>query len=124
MKRLIPTIAIILGWAVAASAATPGTLTSLRAIRSITNEQASQALPVAFEATVTYFREYAHFLIVQDGDMAVFIRANTNARLIPGDQSWCEEPPDRASVPMCSPATSLCSTMATCPNLCLSPMKR
>ena len=87
MKRLIPTIAIILGWAVAASAATPGTLTSLRAIRSITNEQASQALPVAFEATVTYFREYAHFLIVQDGDMAVFIRANTNARLIPGDRS-------------------------------------
>jgi diguanylate cyclase (GGDEF)-like protein len=86
MKRLIPAIATILGWAMAASAGTPGTLTSVRAIHSLTNQESSQALPVDFEATVTYFRGYSHFLTVQDGDIAVFIRANTNARLVPGDR--------------------------------------
>ena len=86
MKRLILSVAIILGWATAAWAATPGTLTSLRAIHYLTGEQASQGLPVAFEATVTYFRGYAHFLTVQDGDIAIFIRANTNGRLVPGDR--------------------------------------
>jgi diguanylate cyclase (GGDEF)-like protein len=86
MKRLIPAIAIILGWVTAACAVTPGTITSLRAIHSLTNEEARQSLPVAFEATVTYFRGYAHFLTVQDGDMAIFVRANTNANLVPGDR--------------------------------------
>ena len=86
MKRLIPAIAIFLGWAVAASAATPGTLTSLGAIRSLTNEQASQGLPVAFESTVTYFCGYSHFMTVQDGDTALFIRATSNAKLVPGDR--------------------------------------
>ncbi|MGA2634454.1 MAG: GGDEF domain-containing protein [Terracidiphilus sp.] len=86
MKRLIPAIAIILGWAVAASAATPGRLTTLRAIHSLTLDQAYQALPVDFEATVTYFRGYSHFLTVQDGDIAVFIRVTTDARLVPGDR--------------------------------------
>ena len=86
MKRLIPAIAIILGWAIAASAATPAILTSLRAIHSLTPEQSSQKLPVDFEATVTYFRGYSHFLTVQDGDLAIFVRATTNARLVPGDR--------------------------------------
>ncbi len=86
MKRLIPTITIILGWATVALAGTPDTLTSLRAIHSLTNEQASQALPVAFEATVTYFRGYSHFMTVQDGDSAIFIRVTTNEKLIPGDR--------------------------------------
>lgn len=86
MKRLIPLIAIMLAWATAAWAVAPGTLTSLRAIRSLTKEQASQSLPVAFEATVTYFRGYEHFLIVQDGGQAVFIKATTNAKLVPGDR--------------------------------------
>jgi diguanylate cyclase (GGDEF)-like protein len=86
MKRLIPAFVIFLGWAVAAWAATPDTLTSLRAIHSLTTEQSSQALPVAFEATVTYFRGYSHFMTVQDGDIAIFVRVSTNARLVPGDR--------------------------------------
>ena len=86
MKRLIPAFAIFLGWAVAATAASPATLTSLRAIHSLTNDEAGQALPVDFEATVTYFRGYSHFLTVQDGDTALFIRATTNAKLVPGDR--------------------------------------
>ena len=86
MKRLIPAVAIILGCATAALAGTPGTLTSLRAIHSLTLDQASLALPVDFEATVTYFRGYSHFLTVQDGDIAIFIRVTTDARLVPGDR--------------------------------------
>ena len=86
MKRLIPALVIVLGWAVAASAGTPATLTSLRAIHSLPDERARQSLPVAFEATVTYFRGYSHFLSVQDGDLAIFIRVNTNLALVPGDR--------------------------------------
>ena len=86
MKRLLPAIAIILGWATAALAGTPGPLTSLRAIHSLPDEEARKSLPVAFEATVTYFRGYSHFLTVQDGDIAIFVRANTNAKLVPGDR--------------------------------------
>ena len=86
MKRLIPALAIILGWATAGWAATPGTLTSLRAIHVLTNEEARQAMPVAFEAMVTYYRGYAHFLIVQDGDIAIFVRATKIFSLVPGDR--------------------------------------
>ncbi|MGA3264602.1 MAG: GGDEF domain-containing protein [Terracidiphilus sp.] len=86
MKRLISAFVIILGCASIAWAAAPAPLTTLRAIHSLTNEQARQALPVAFEATVTYYRGYDHFLTVQDGGMAIFIKATTNARLVPGDR--------------------------------------
>ena len=58
MKRLIPTVAIFLGWVLPSLAAGPAPLTTLRAIHALTNEQAKQALPVAFEATVVYFRSY------------------------------------------------------------------
>ncbi len=88
MKRLILSVAIILGWATAAWAATPGTLTSLHALQSLTDEEANQALPVAIEATVTYYRWDTHFLIVQEDGKASFIRAygNTNDGLLPGDR--------------------------------------
>ena len=33
-------------------------LTSLRSIHALTNAQASHQLPVSFEATVTYYRDY------------------------------------------------------------------
>jgi diguanylate cyclase (GGDEF)-like protein len=89
MKRLIPAVAIILGWASAALAAppaAPATLTSLRAVHALTNAEASHALPVAFEATVTYFPGYDHIMMVQDGDVAIFVLVTTNAKLVPGDR--------------------------------------
>ena len=43
-------------------------LTSLRAIHALSNAQASHQLPVSFEATVTYYRDYERTLFVQDGD--------------------------------------------------------
>jgi diguanylate cyclase (GGDEF)-like protein len=61
-------------------------LTSLSAIHSLSNEQASKELPVAFEATVTYFRGYEKTLFVEDGDIAIFVLATTNLRLEPGDR--------------------------------------
>ncbi|MGP8175005.1 MAG: diguanylate cyclase domain-containing protein [Terracidiphilus sp.] len=86
MKRLIPAFAIILGFASAAWAAAPAPLTTLSAVHALSNEEASHALPVAFEATVTYFRSYEHLLFVQDGDLAVFVLATTDAKLVLGDR--------------------------------------
>ncbi len=77
---------MILGWATAALAATPALLTTLDAIHAMSNEQAEQALPVAFEATVTYFRSYEGTMFVQDGDVAIYVQAATNLKLVPGDR--------------------------------------
>jgi diguanylate cyclase (GGDEF)-like protein len=86
MKRLIPIAVVILGWAVAAQAAAPATLTSLHAIHALSNEQAKQALPVAFEATVIYFRSYEKTMFVQDGNVAIYVQVTTLAKLVPGDR--------------------------------------
>jgi len=86
MKRLIPIFAIILGWASAALSAAPTPLGSLREIHALTNEQAGQLLPVAFEATVTYFRGYEKTLFVQDGEYAIYVQPTTTLKLVPGDR--------------------------------------
>jgi diguanylate cyclase (GGDEF)-like protein len=79
-------VAILLGWNTAAGAAVPAPLTTLRAVQAITNEQASQAPPVAFEATVTYFRDYEKTMFVQDGDSAIYVYLTTQVKLVPGDR--------------------------------------
>jgi len=86
MSRLLPVVAILLGWNTATCAAVPAPLTTLRAVQSITNEQASQAPPVAFEATVTYFRDYEKTMFVQDGDSAIYVYLTTQVKLVPGDR--------------------------------------
>jgi diguanylate cyclase (GGDEF)-like protein len=86
MRVSVIALAIILGGASVAWAAEPGALTTLHAIHALTNAQANQALPVAFEATVTYFPGYEKLLFVQDGDVAVFVLATTDAKLVPGDR--------------------------------------
>ena len=86
MKRLIPTFAFILGCASAAWAAAPATLTTLRAIHALTNGDGDKRLPVAFEATVTYFRPYEKNLFVQDGDAAIYVMDSANTILVPGDR--------------------------------------
>jgi len=69
-----------------AAAAAPSTLTSLLAVHSLSNSQASQAVPVAIEATVVYSRAYQRLLFVQDADAALFVSSPTNAELLPGDR--------------------------------------
>jgi diguanylate cyclase (GGDEF)-like protein len=86
MKRLIPVFAIVLGWASAAWATAPATLTTLRAIHAVTNAEAIQAIPVDFEATVTYFRWYTRELFVQDGDAAIYIYLTKDIKLALGDR--------------------------------------
>ena len=86
MKKLIAALAVILGWAAAASAAAPSPLQSLQAIGALTNAEARQALPVAFEATVTYFRWYEGLLFVQDDGIAIFVRPVSVFGLAPGDR--------------------------------------
>jgi diguanylate cyclase (GGDEF)-like protein len=61
-------------------------LTSLRAIHSLTNSQAGEALPVAFEATVTYARWYEDTLFVEDGGDAIYVQTPLNVRVAPGDR--------------------------------------
>src|ERR1035438_5374987 len=85
MKRLISVIAILLGWATFAWAAAPP-LTTLHAIRVLTNAEASQHIPVVFEATVTFFRSNPRSLYVQDGNEAIWIGLDKDFRLIPGDR--------------------------------------
>lgn len=91
MKRFLPAftlsfVAIFLVNTRNAGAATQAALTSLSAIHSLSNAQAALHLPVDFEATVTYFRDYERILFVQDGDTAIYILATTQLRLLPGDR--------------------------------------
>jgi diguanylate cyclase (GGDEF)-like protein len=86
MKRLISIAAISLGWAIPALADAPAPLTSLQAIHLLTNAEAAHALPVAFEATVTYFRSYEKTMFVQDGSVAIYVQATTGTKLVPGDR--------------------------------------
>jgi diguanylate cyclase (GGDEF)-like protein len=86
MKRLLPTFAILFACASIACAAPTAPLTSLRAIHALSNAEASQVLPVAFEATVTYFPGYQGLLFVQDDDLAVFVLYTTKSKLVPGDR--------------------------------------
>ncbi|MGA8669779.1 MAG: GGDEF domain-containing protein [Terracidiphilus sp.] len=66
--------------------AQPKAITSLRAIRDLTNAEADQSLPVQFEATVTYVRTYQRALFVQDGDAALYVDWGTQNLLEPGDR--------------------------------------
>jgi len=88
MKKSI--FAIILIFALvptlAAQTATRPPITSIRALHSLSNEEADKGLPVAFEATVTYIRNYERTLFVQDGDDAIFVLAPTDAPVKSGDR--------------------------------------
>jgi diguanylate cyclase (GGDEF)-like protein len=86
MKHLILAIAVTLGCTTAVWAATPATLTTLRAIHNLTNAEASKELPVDFEGTVTFSRLSEHTLFVQDGGTAIYVHAQAYLRLLPGDR--------------------------------------
>lgn len=61
------------------------TLTSLRAVHALGNAEASRGIPVAFQATVTYFRSDERTLFVQDGEDAICVDATPEVVLTPGD---------------------------------------
>ncbi|MGA2910050.1 MAG: GGDEF domain-containing protein [Terracidiphilus sp.] len=85
MRLFLQVAAALFGSASVIVAAAPPALTSLATIHDLTNVQASRGLPVAFEATVTYFRGYDHLLFVQDGDVAIFVRPPADDEMIPSN---------------------------------------
>jgi diguanylate cyclase (GGDEF)-like protein len=86
---LMAALAGLPAWAAAAApppAPAPTPLTTLESIHDLSYAQASSGLPVAFEATVTFFRGYRHNLFVQDGATGIFVKTTTSANLVPGDR--------------------------------------
>jgi len=86
IKRWMLAGAVILGWASALGATAPGALTSLRAIHDLSKAEAAQALPVSFEATVTYYNKSDIDLFVQDADLGIYVQATIGADLALGDR--------------------------------------
>jgi len=86
MKRLTLLFAVVLGCASAAWADAPATLTTLHAIHSLTHAEARRGLPAVFEATVTYRRAGETTLFVQDNGEGIYVWANADIKLIPGDR--------------------------------------
>ena len=100
MQKTLVTVAIVVGSATAVVWAKTETLTSLPAIHALSNAQASRHIPVAFEATVTYYRDYERTLFVQDGDTAVFALTTTGLKLRPGDRVLVRGTTDQSFRPM------------------------
>jgi len=86
MKGTTKVLAIILGCASVAWATEPGTLTTVHAIQGLSSAEASKALPVAFETTITYYNPKDIDMFVQDGDEAIYVQAPKGANLAPGDR--------------------------------------
>ena len=86
MKRVVPLFAM-LGLCASGAWAQPfGQITTLQAAARLTNAQAGQHQPVAFKATVTYYRSYEKNLFVQDGDAAIWLHPAGMYKLVPGDR--------------------------------------
>ena len=62
------------------------TITSLAAIHSLTNDEAANSIPAAFEATVNYHINGSSGLFLQDGGLAIYADAPANLTLAPGDR--------------------------------------
>jgi diguanylate cyclase (GGDEF)-like protein len=80
----ILTLAAMLSLAPGVRAQNP--LGSLQEIHALTNAEAGRHLPVAFEATVTYYRGYEGTLFVQDGDIGIYVQPLIVYTLVPGDR--------------------------------------
>jgi len=90
MRASTAIFAILLTGASAAWAVGPGPLTSLHAVRALSNADAAHELPVAIQATVTYYRSYEHTLFVQDGADAIFVLAPETLKIAAGDRVLIE----------------------------------
>ena len=72
--------------AATALAMEPVPVTTLHAIRSLSSAEASKGVPVAFEATVTYYNKTDVDLFVQDAGEAIYVETKQNEDLAPGDR--------------------------------------
>lgn len=85
-KQFIAAFAMLIACVAVAGAAEPAPLTTLVSIRQLSNAEAAKGIPVAIQATVTYFRAYRKNMFVQDGATGLFVKATTNVKLVPGDR--------------------------------------
>jgi diguanylate cyclase (GGDEF)-like protein len=89
MRFLLLALAMVAAWnssAAFAGEAAAGLITSLHAIHTLTKTQARVGLPVAFEATITYYNKSDVDLFVQDGDEAIYVQTKAYGDLAPGDR--------------------------------------
>ncbi|HEX4758287.1 MAG TPA: diguanylate cyclase [Terracidiphilus sp.] len=61
-------------------------LTTVRAVRSLSRAEAEQNYPATVEGTVTFYRGSRRNLFVQDGDTGVFVKTAATENLAPGDR--------------------------------------
>ncbi|MGA7857759.1 MAG: GGDEF domain-containing protein [Terracidiphilus sp.] len=82
------TLAVAMGsvHSLVARGAEPRTVTTLHGIRALTAAEAQSGVPVAFEATVTYYDKTNVDLFVQDGNDAIYVETKTNEDLVTGDR--------------------------------------
>lgn len=85
MRTWILTLATAAAFCPIARAAEP-TLTTLHAVHTLTLAQARLGIPVAFQATVTYYNPSDVDLFVQDNDEAVYVESRQNQNFQPGDR--------------------------------------
>jgi diguanylate cyclase (GGDEF)-like protein len=86
MKNVGIAAAILFATVYASASAQPAPLTTLHAVATLPNAEASQHPQTSFEATVTYYHPYDGDLFVQDGDDAIFVLAPKVLKLAPGDR--------------------------------------
>ena len=85
LKCVLLTITALIPALEAPTAAALDQLTTLASIHVLTNPEAAKAIPVRFEATVTYYRNYDSDLFVLDGSAAIYVSFRSGANILPGD---------------------------------------
>ena len=90
MKRWMAALTMGVVWTGWAWAAEPYHATTLSAVHVLGNEGARRQWPVAFEATAVYYRAYENMLYVEDRGVGIYVRAGSDAGLIPGDRVLVE----------------------------------
>src|ERR1700677_4856974 len=86
MKRSFAALTMILALTQVTWAAEPAVLKTLHAVHSLSTADAQKGLPVAFEATVTYYTRTGVDLFVQDGNEAIYVETKPLQDLAPGDR--------------------------------------
>ena len=85
MKKKFAILVVYFLSALVAWPAPSAATTTVDTITRLSRSEASQQLPVSFDAVVTYFRSYDHMLFVQDGPSTMYVNATTDLKLVPGD---------------------------------------
>ena len=86
VKKTFAILGVYFLSALVARPAPSAATTTVDTITRLSRSEASQQLPVSFDAVVTYFRSYDHMLFVQDGPSAMYVNATTDLKLVPGDR--------------------------------------